>query len=111
VGNCGAAGVESAGDDEVSVVSPTLLTASEPAPVHGSPVSGLVPVLSPLSSELGVDGETGTSTWLGSVKGTIWLGVCADAATLPAEANRIKAIIRCRLDTTGLLTGTRPQLR
>jgi hypothetical protein len=101
VGNCGVAeSSEPGGGVAVSARPPTPLTASDPAPEQGRPVSGLSPVLSPVRTDpgvvAGVTGEIGISVWLGMVKAVIGLKLlellCADALALAAAAKSAAVI-------------------
>lgn len=104
VGNWGVAEVEPGGGVALSERPPAPLTARAPAPEHGRPVIGLVPVVSLFNVPglvPGVDGEIGTSAVWGTVKVVIGLTVCADAAfaatirvASPTSCNSLAAMNR-----------------
>jgi hypothetical protein len=96
-GNCGVGDVESGGGLALSVSPPAPLTASDPAPEHGRPVIGFVPVVSLFSDPglvPGVAGEIGTSACWGTIKVVIGFTVCADAVAFAAKT-RIVSPISC----------------
>jgi hypothetical protein len=94
-GNCGVGVVESGGGVALSESAPAPLTASEPCPEHGRPVSGLFPVVSLLRIDPGavegVAGEIGISAVWGTVKIVIGLElfgllvVCANALAVASR--------------------------
>jgi len=80
-GSCGAGeDDEPGGGVAASESAPAPLTANDPAPEHGSPVTGFDPVVSLVSApgcRLGVTGETEISGCAGRIRPEIGFVVCA----------------------------------